>query len=223
MTNELQRCGHCGSDFVTHARNRFQCYVCLPPFGKVDRKEYMAKSVALNAFKRTGVHGACCRPYKTARSSSPMAGPSRPLPLCGVCESNPVRSVQAKTCSQDACVGEWNRRRRRSWRQTPTGVAYRKRHQWSRRRLQKIIDRGDRNCGICGSVVDLSLVHPHPMSASVDHVIPRALGGTNDPTNLQLAHFDCNVIKGDRFFGGWASGTHPCPVVLRTAPKVAGL
>jgi 5-methylcytosine-specific restriction endonuclease McrA len=33
---------------------------------------------------------------------------------------------------------------------------------------------------------------------SVDHIIPRALGGTHDPENLQLTHLVCNLIKHDR-------------------------
>lgn len=50
-------------------------------------------------------------------------------------------------------------------------------------------------CGICGVSVDMSLRCPHPGSPSVDHVIPRALGGSDDPSNLQLAHLSCNQIK----------------------------
>ncbi|WP_354596069.1 HNH endonuclease signature motif containing protein [Streptomyces sp. JL1001] len=33
--------------------------------------------------------------------------------------------------------------------------------------------------------------------ASVDHVVPRALGGTHEPSNLQLAHLYCNQVKSD--------------------------
>lgn len=50
-------------------------------------------------------------------------------------------------------------------------------------------------CGICGELVDLELRHPDPGSASVDHILPVALGGTHDETNLQLAHLKCNLTK----------------------------
>lgn len=53
-------------------------------------------------------------------------------------------------------------------------------------------------CGICGEPVDLSLRAPELMRASVDHRIPRARGGSNDPENLQLAHLWCNQVKSDR-------------------------
>lgn len=54
------------------------------------------------------------------------------------------------------------------------------------------------SCGICSSAVDMSLRHPHPLSASIDHVIPLSRGGADAPSNVQLAHFVCNVSKGAR-------------------------
>lgn len=32
----------------------------------------------------------------------------------------------------------------------------------------------------------------------VDHIIPRVLGGTDDPANLQALCQACNLAKGDR-------------------------
>ena len=53
-------------------------------------------------------------------------------------------------------------------------------------------------CGVCGCDVDLTAMHPDPMRASVDHIIPRARGGSDDISNLQLSHLLCNQIKSDR-------------------------
>lgn len=54
-------------------------------------------------------------------------------------------------------------------------------------------------CGICGERVDMDLRrNVSIMCASVDHVIPRALGGSHEPENLQLAHLLCNQRKSDR-------------------------
>ena len=54
-------------------------------------------------------------------------------------------------------------------------------------------------CGICGKPVDKSLKSPHPMSATVDHIIPVSKGGhPSDITNLQLAHRCCNRAKSDK-------------------------
>jgi hypothetical protein len=53
-------------------------------------------------------------------------------------------------------------------------------------------------CGICGSEVDMTLQSPNLMRASVDHIVPRARGGTHDRSNLQLSHLFCNYSKGAR-------------------------
>jgi len=52
-------------------------------------------------------------------------------------------------------------------------------------------------CGICGQIVDPTLKHPDPMSASLDHIIPLAVGGTHTRQNVQLAHMICNSSKQD--------------------------
>lgn len=53
-------------------------------------------------------------------------------------------------------------------------------------------------CGICGKLVDKSLRFPHPLSATVDHIVPINKGGhPSDIDNLQLAHFSCNRAKSD--------------------------
>ena len=62
---------------------------------------------------------------------------------------------------------------------------------------QKIIMSQD-ICGICGQPVDKSLKAPHPLSPSVDHIIPVSQGGHPfDLDNLQLAHLVCNQKKND--------------------------
>ena len=44
-------------------------------------------------------------------------------------------------------------------------------------RNRKIILETQDVCGICGRPVDKSLRYPHPMSATVDHIIPVSHGG----------------------------------------------
>lgn len=61
--------------------------------------------------------------------------------------------------------------------------------------VAELIARDGMDCGICGDPVDPALVKPDPLSPSIDHVLPRSSGGTNDPVNLQLAHLHCNQVK----------------------------
>lgn len=65
-------------------------------------------------------------------------------------------------------------------------------------------------CGICGEGIDFSLPYPSPGYPTVDHVLPYALGGQHDSTNLQLAHLTCNVTKQAR--AGWTPPALDAPV-----------
>ena len=76
-------------------------------------------------------------------------------------------------------------------------------HTVLRRRLeQKQLDSHGYNfCEICNKKV-----HPaHAVGArdhdtlTADHIVPKAKGGTNTITNLQIACFECNQKKADKF------------------------
>lgn len=60
-------------------------------------------------------------------------------------------------------------------------------HRWRRTRLE-VLDRDARICWLCG----------HPGADQVDHVIPKAHGGSDHPDNLRAAHGSCNTRKSDK-------------------------
>ena len=65
--------------------------------------------------------------------------------------------------------------------------------------LSEIAERDGYRCGICFEGVDMALKFPHPMSASVDHIIPLSLPGATDTKgNVRLAHLGENVARGNR-------------------------
>ena len=49
-------------------------------------------------------------------------------------------------------------------------------------------------CGICGKPVDFTLKYPHPMSATIDHIIP-----VNGPGGLQGIHRLCQFATQSLF------------------------
>lgn len=52
-----------------------------------------------------------------------------------------------------------------------------------------LFQRDGGKCGICGKpVIEIK-------QASVDHIVQRAIGGTDAATNLRLAHRKCNVHR----------------------------
>lgn len=65
-------------------------------------------------------------------------------------------------------------------------------------------------CALCGEPVDKSLRFPEPMSASLDHRVPLALGGDHTRANTQCSHWLCNSRKsfgiGENPRQFWADG-----------------
>ena len=68
-------------------------------------------------------------------------------------------------------------------------------------------------CGICGKPVDKSLPFPHPLSPTVDHIIPIDRGGHPSAIeNLQLAHFACNRQKSNMMQRQTPAAAAPAPM-----------
>jgi hypothetical protein len=61
---------------------------------------------------------------------------------------------------------------------------------------QKIYERDGWRCGICTKKIRQTLRYPHPMSPSIDHVIPLAHGGDDTAVNKRAAHLHCNTSRG---------------------------
>lgn len=62
----------------------------------------------------------------------------------------------------------------------------------------QIYERDDFICQLCGIEIDMTLEFPDRMSPTIDHIVPLAKNGTHEPSNVQAAHFVCNVRKGTR-------------------------
>lgn len=64
-------------------------------------------------------------------------------------------------------------------------------------RLSDVAARDGHRCQLCRQPVDPNTSHPHPKSASLDHIIPLSRGGEHTMANTQLAHLRCNMLKSD--------------------------
>ena len=69
-------------------------------------------------------------------------------------------------------------------------MADRRHLQYIRQRL--IAERG-MVCGLCGKPIESE------SELTVDHIIPRAMGGSTTYENCQLAHKACNFRKGSKY------------------------
>ena len=63
---------------------------------------------------------------------------------------------------------------------------------------REIFERDGWICQLCTAPIDRELRWPHPMSASLDHIIPIARDGEHSRANSQASHLTCNVRKGAR-------------------------
>lgn len=59
-----------------------------------------------------------------------------------------------------------------------------------------VFERDGWTCHLCGGLVDADLSQRHPLSASIDHLVPLAEGGEHTYANVKCAHLGCNARRG---------------------------
>lgn len=128
-------------------------------------------------------------------------------------KNHPVKHFKCKICGKEFIPEYGNKKRSFCSMACKTKAkrsAGRKNHkeQNRRRRARKrgatieyfktneIYERDGWICGICGKPVKRGTQCPHPLSPTLDHIIPLAAGGTHERKNVQCAHFICNSTKG---------------------------
>jgi hypothetical protein len=70
---------------------------------------------------------------------------------------------------------------------------------WLRLLMRYLAERDGTHCAICRGPIDLRLrsgTRGSDHGPSVDHIVPRSQGGSDDPANLRLAHWGCNRNRG---------------------------
>lgn len=67
--------------------------------------------------------------------------------------------------------------------------------------LPTLLDRDRFKCGICAKAISLKHRYPHPLSPSIDHIIPLSRGGSHTWKNVQASHHACNQEKRTQTMG----------------------
>jgi 5-methylcytosine-specific restriction endonuclease McrA len=62
----------------------------------------------------------------------------------------------------------------------------------------RVFERDKYLCGICLAPVAKDRAVPHPLAATLDHIVPIARGGGHTWNNVRCAHFMCNSRKSDK-------------------------
>lgn len=184
---ELAACAHCGAMFEKLHPNKLHCSKsCGWAVNKLRtnlRKNPDYKPQVLGICRHCGDQ---CEKYVC---KSCKARNNRATTTKGVCRKC------GKTCKFyvcDVCQYEMIRKDRKKYRKRLQGV---KSEPYTH---NEIAERDGWRCQLCRKMVNKRLKYPHPMCASIDHIVPISKGGTDVRVNVQLAHLVCNVSKGNR-------------------------
>lgn len=130
------------------------------------------------------------RSYRKARYDEEVGDlPTFACAYCGGEHTPKTRHQQNRFCSRN-CQDAHNKMLRRVGRAESGGYT-----------RQEVFERDGWVCALCRRKIKKSARSPDPLSASVDHIIPLSLGGSDSLSNVQSAHLSCNVAKGTRASG----------------------
>ena len=184
----------CDNDIVYHSR---YCQECL------DKNEAKKQSCKVYFIKCSG----CGKLFVTKISYKKYCSDDceresqlvRPIKrICAVC-GKPYRVRRGrnfdKTCSVKCrkiliADVQRNARHRRRIRKLDAFVEHVS--------IIKLYKRDRHRCQLCGRKLNLKRQVPHPLAATVDHIIPLSVGGEHSYRNTQLVCFKCNSLKGNR-------------------------
>jgi hypothetical protein len=168
-------CTDCGKPFPRPVHRTLRCADCKAEVAR----QYQRKLRVSNPKPQSQYRCVACRQQIVRRGRS-----GRPL-YCASCG----RAAFLLARRRNDCAN-WHKRR--AAKRAVTAESFRR---------EEIYERDRWKCGICRRRIDRRLRHPHPMSVSLDHVIPLALGGPHTRANVQAAHLRCNLRKRTRAVG----------------------
>lgn len=137
-----------------------------------------------------------------SRKKSAISKQRRSCKACGKIFVHPY-GVKIRACSR-ACAVKVNKRTKRLCKKS---YAARRRARMrgekvgSFFKVHDVFVRDKWVCQLCHKRVMRTAKAPHPLSPSLDHIIPLSASGEHAWHNVQLAHLYCNSIKSDNVIG----------------------
>ena len=213
-------CSHCGKDYWAKARNRDKycsraCSFAAMHAAKSERDRIRQEDSWTHWW--FGTCGVCAQRFIKANESSRLCSdecrkedarrkarerhaqnrPDEPIVIqCRDCGATVICKRESggtkRFCSKCATlkIVEYRRNHKNPQdRARHAGVPY------APVKKADVIAKHGRKCHICGKRIGLDEI------LTLDHVVPLALGGWHDLTNLRPAHFLCNSLKSAKYSG----------------------
>lgn len=216
MVNKVERpCLGCGERFVPRREDSKRCRSCQSirrTRRAPDKKCRIAVcAVCDRVFRHEQTSQEACgyscasilRAQRQGKQIKPKASPLRYGEcFCGrtfICRggrrycSDKCRESKANAAISDRIMG--------LYRTAIANLEIPRASMWLHKLCSYLADRDGAHCGICQRTVDLTLSsgpRGSDQGPSVDHLIPRSKGGTDDLVNLRLTHWGCNRNRGNR-------------------------
>lgn len=211
----MKTCTRCALDLdeglfpwtgADHTKRQGACKTCL----KAARTKYTIECVSCGVAVTVSKKGASyCLGCSTISAASAKRGVSKKPPL-DRCKREVTRWLKpVGVCSE--CSLPYHKRtakHRFCSRQCQQRVRARAKYHAIKARYglfdppahvrYHIYDRDQWLCHLCGNKVETWRGVSHPLLATLGHIVPRSLGGSDDESNLRTAHMGCNSKRGNK-------------------------
>lgn len=98
-------------------------------------------------------------------------------------------AILARPAARARAAKDINRRKSSKRRKARMGERY---------RFIDIAERDGWRCHLCGGKVPQREHRGRPLDPEIDHLVPVSAGGSDEPSNVALAHRKCNMSRGAR-------------------------
>ena len=182
---EDRACEACGCTYRVEVRlpQRYCSQKC-----NASQQDMRSKGILGGQTARTFTCKTCGRDFRAT---------GRPLfcsPLCSYLDRyNPSCEVVRSTCRTCGRTILWH-----STRTYCSITCKRNRPQRWRKHALAVHERDQWTCQLCGTPTLREWVKGDMRSPTLDHIMPRSLGGSDDIGNLRTAHWLCNSIRGNQ-------------------------
>jgi hypothetical protein len=197
-------CGHCGKRFETKHKRKYCCRSCQESAGRFRENKICA--VCSKEFTAKTKGAKTCSPVCSQRMRSIR---DRRRFTCTNCDKQFYRKSGNSAglfCSR-ICFFSWKKKSNGKPVRYPLPITNGSTHRRRAKRFgvahesvkaSSIFERDQWVCKLCGCEVDRYAIAPQPNAPTIDHIIPISRGGPHVPSNLQCAHWRCNLRKGSK-------------------------